>query len=170
MCWAVVLSLHPNNKGNQNKSSIRYSLCPPSITLESRPFPCNKGSCADLSLLFFDIPARRIMVMKPLLDVEAFEKETVTFELQLSHANVPGVWTRDGIRVKPNSTCRVSATGCVYCLTLLGLTLDDSGTVAFTADNVRSSARLTVQGMGTELRSIHIKGKIWHIPSSIQWS
>ncbi|XP_061465395.1 obscurin-like protein 1 isoform X2 [Rhineura floridana] len=88
---------------------------------------------------------RRVMVKKPLSDVETFEKETVTFELALSHTNVAGVWTRDGIRVKPSATCRVSATGCVHSLTLLGITLDDSGTVAFTADTVRSSARLTVR-------------------------
>ncbi|XP_053139183.1 obscurin-like protein 1 isoform X2 [Hemicordylus capensis] len=91
------------------------------------------------------VEPRRVMVKKPLLDVETIEKETVTFELELSHANVSGVWTRDGIRVKPTSTCRVSATGCIHSLTLLGLTLDDSGTVAFTADTVRSSARLTVR-------------------------
>ncbi|XP_060628767.2 obscurin-like protein 1 isoform X2 [Anolis sagrei] len=91
------------------------------------------------------VEPRRVMVKKPLSDVETFEKETVTFELELSHPNVSGVWTRDGIRVKPGSTCRVSATGCTHSLTLLGLTQDDSGTVAFTADTVRSSARLTVR-------------------------
>lgn len=91
------------------------------------------------------------MVKKPLLDVETFEKETLTFELELSHPNVAGVWTRDGIRVKPSSICRVSATGCTHSLTLLGLTLDDSGMVAFTADTVRSSARLTVRGTGAGL-------------------
>lgn len=84
---------------------------------------------------------------KPLSDVETFE-ESVTFELALSHANIAGVWTRNGTRVKPSSTCRVSALGCVHSLTLLGLMLDDSGTVAFTADTVRSSARLIVQGTG----------------------
>ncbi|XP_054826058.1 obscurin-like protein 1 [Eublepharis macularius] len=92
-----------------------------------------------------NVEPRKVMVRKPLSDVETVEKETVTFELELSHANVPGVWTRDGIRMKPSSTCRVSAIGCVHSLTLMGLTLDDSGSVAFTADTVRSSARLVVQ-------------------------
>ncbi|KAJ6665562.1 hypothetical protein lerEdw1_003405 [Lerista edwardsae] len=91
------------------------------------------------------VEPRKVTVKKPLSDVETFEKESVTFELELSHANLAGVWTRNGTRVKPSSTCRVSARGCVHSLTLLGLTLDDSGTVAFTADTVRSSARLIVQ-------------------------
>uniref|UniRef100_A0A670YGC2 Obscurin-like protein 1 n=1 Tax=Pseudonaja textilis TaxID=8673 RepID=A0A670YGC2_PSETE len=91
------------------------------------------------------VEPRKVTVKKPLLDVETLEKETVTFELELSHPNVLGVWTRDGIRVKPSSTCQMSATGCVHSLTLQRLTLDDTGTVTFTADTVRSSARLTVR-------------------------
>ncbi|XP_039210332.1 obscurin-like protein 1 isoform X3 [Crotalus tigris] len=91
------------------------------------------------------VEPRKVIVKKPLLDVETLEKETVTFELELSHPNVLGVWTRDGIRVKPSSTCQMSATGCMHSLTLQRLTLDDTGTVAFTADTVRSCARLTVR-------------------------
>ncbi|XP_070812890.1 obscurin-like protein 1 isoform X2 [Pituophis catenifer annectens] len=91
------------------------------------------------------VEPRKVTVKKPLLDVETLEKETVTFELELSHPNVLGVWTRDGIRVKPSSTCQMSATGCAHSLTLQRLTLDDTGTVAFTADTVRSCARLTVR-------------------------
>uniref|UniRef100_A0A8C6VCB6 Obscurin-like protein 1 n=1 Tax=Naja naja TaxID=35670 RepID=A0A8C6VCB6_NAJNA len=91
------------------------------------------------------VEPRKVTVKKPLLDVDTLEKETVTFELELSHPNVLGVWTRDGIHVKPSSTCHMSATGCVHSLTLQRLTLDDTGTVAFTADTVRSCARLTVR-------------------------
>ncbi|XP_070584632.1 obscurin-like protein 1 isoform X3 [Erythrolamprus reginae] len=91
------------------------------------------------------VEPRKVTVKKPLSDVETLEKETVTFELELSHPNVLGVWTRDGIRVKPTSTCQMSAIGCVHSLTLQRLTLDDMGTVAFTADTVRSCARLTVR-------------------------
>ncbi|XP_025027234.1 obscurin-like protein 1 isoform X2 [Python bivittatus] len=91
------------------------------------------------------VEPRKVTVKKPLLDVETLEKETVTFELELSHPNVLGVWMRDGIRVKPSSTCRMSTNGCVHSLTLQGLTLDDTGTVVFTADTVRSCARLTVR-------------------------
>ncbi|PKU48394.1 obscurin-like protein 1 [Limosa lapponica baueri] len=77
--------------------------------------------------------------------VETFEKETATFHLELSHPGVPGVWTRDGIRVKPSGTCRISATGCGHSLTLERLALEDSGTVTFTADTLRCSARLIVR-------------------------
>ncbi|NXD78726.1 OBSL1 protein, partial [Halcyon senegalensis] len=91
------------------------------------------------------VEPRKVSIQTPLADVETFEKETATFHLELSHPSVPGVWTRDGIRVKPSSRCRISATGCGHSLTLEGLTLEDSGTVTFTADTVRCSARLFVR-------------------------
>lgn len=122
-------------------------LPPPTKPWKSGAFHSKRRFISDFLFCFcFYSAARKVTVKKPLSDVETFEKESVTFELELSHANVSGVWTRNGIRVKPSSTCRVSATGHSHSLTLLGLTLDDSGTVAFTGDTVRSSARLIVRG------------------------
>lgn len=95
------------------------------------------------------LAARKVSIRTPLVDVETFEKETATFHLELSHPSVPGVWTRDGIRVKPSSTCRISTTGCGHSLTLERLALEDSGTVTFTADTLRCSARLLVRGTVT---------------------
>uniref|UniRef100_A0A670JNG3 Obscurin-like protein 1 n=1 Tax=Podarcis muralis TaxID=64176 RepID=A0A670JNG3_PODMU len=136
--------LQQNTKYSMEACGSQRTLTIHNIELADRgTYRCE--SLHDRTQARLSVEPRRVTVRKPLLDVETFEKETVTFELELSHANVAGVWTRDGIRVKPGSTCRVSATGFVHSLTLLGLTLDDSGTVAFTADTVRSSARLTVQ-------------------------
>ncbi|XP_014810153.1 PREDICTED: obscurin-like protein 1 [Calidris pugnax] len=91
------------------------------------------------------VEPRKVSIRTPLVDVETFEKETATFHLELSHPGVPGVWTRDGIRVKPSGTCRISAMGCGHSLTLERLALEDSGTVTFTADTLRCSARLLVR-------------------------
>ncbi|KAJ7346024.1 hypothetical protein JRQ81_001974 [Phrynocephalus forsythii] len=136
--------LQPNSKYSMEAHGSRRALTIYSVELGDRGiYRCE--SLHDRTQAKLSVEPRKVMVKKPLSDVETFEKETVTFELELSHPNVSGVWTRDGIRVKPSSTCRVSTTGRTHSLTLLGLTLDDSGTVAFTADTVRSSARLTVR-------------------------
>nr|XP_060628767.1 obscurin-like protein 1 [Anolis sagrei ordinatus] len=136
--------LQQNSKFSMEAHGPQRALTIYNIELADRgTYRCE--SLHDRTQARLSVEPRRVMVKKPLSDVETFEKETVTFELELSHPNVSGVWTRDGIRVKPGSTCRVSATGCTHSLTLLGLTQDDSGTVAFTADTVRSSARLTVR-------------------------
>uniref|UniRef100_A0A667WA79 Obscurin like cytoskeletal adaptor 1a n=1 Tax=Myripristis murdjan TaxID=586833 RepID=A0A667WA79_9TELE len=82
----------------------------------------------------------------PEMDRNTFERETASFEVELSHTEVEGIWQKDGIRVKPNSQWRVSTNGRVHGLTLSNLTLEDTGTIAFSAEGVRTTARLTVKG------------------------
>lgn len=66
--------------------------------------------------------------------------------MEVSHTDVEGIWQKDGIRVKPSNQFRVSINGLVHSLTLTNLTLEDTGTIVFTAEGVRSTARLTVKG------------------------
>ncbi|KAG5834021.1 hypothetical protein ANANG_G00282200 [Anguilla anguilla] len=91
------------------------------------------------------VEPRKIIVRRGLTPIDTFERETATFEVELSHDNVEGVWQKDGVRLKPSSRWRPSAKGRLHSLTLSGLTLEDSGTVAFTAETARTSARLTVR-------------------------
>ncbi|XP_065416488.1 obscurin-like protein 1 isoform X7 [Chrysemys picta bellii] len=136
--------LQPGSKYQFQEAGRRRGLTIRSLSPSDRgTYRCE--SLHDRTQAKLSVAPRKVSVRKPLSDVETFEKETATFQLELSHADVPGVWTRDGIRVKPSRTCRVSATGCVHSLTLLGLTLEDSGTVTFTSDTLRSSARLTIR-------------------------
>ena len=90
--------------------------------------------------------ARKISIRKGLTDQETFERETTSFEVELSHTDVEGIWQKDGIRVKPNNQWRVSTNGQVHGLTLSNLTLEDTGTIVFSAEGVRTTARLTVRG------------------------
>ncbi|XP_051787148.1 obscurin-like protein 1a isoform X2 [Erpetoichthys calabaricus] len=99
------------------------------------------------------VEPRKISILKGLTDTETFERETATFEVELSHVDVEGVWQKDGIRVKPHNNWRVSTNGKVHSLTLSNLTIEDSGTVAFSGENIKTSARLTVK----ELPVIFIK-------------
>lgn len=96
--------------------------------------------------LIYSYAARKIAIRKGLTDQETFERETASFVVELSHTDVEGSWQKDGIRVKPNNQCRVSTNGRVHGLTLSNLTLEDTGTIAFSAEGVRTTARLTVKG------------------------
>ncbi|MBN3323328.1 OBSCN protein, partial [Atractosteus spatula] len=91
------------------------------------------------------VESRNISIRKGLSDIETYERETASFEVELSHTDVEGVWQKDGIRLKPNNHWRVSNHGRVHSLTFSNLTLEDSGTVTFCAESVRTSARLTVK-------------------------
>lgn len=91
-------------------------------------------------------PARKISIRKGLTDQETVERETASFEVELSHTDVEGIWQKDGIRLKPNNQFRVSANGFVHGLTLSNLSMEDTGTIVFSAEGVRTTARLTVKG------------------------
>ncbi|KAI4883548.1 hypothetical protein NFI96_026922, partial [Prochilodus magdalenae] len=99
----------------------------------------------DRTQVKLNVEPRKISICKGLMDTETFERETASFEVELSHANVEGVWQKDGLRVKPNNNFRVSTNGCVHGLTLTNLTLEDTGTITFSAEGLRISAQLLVK-------------------------
>ncbi|MFT7807941.1 obscurin-like protein 1 isoform X1 [Arapaima gigas] len=92
-----------------------------------------------------NVEPRKITICQGLRDTETFEHETASFEVALSHSNVEGVWQKDGLRLKPNHQLRISTKGRLHSLTLSGLTLEDNSTITFSAEGVRTSARLTVK-------------------------
>ncbi|XP_032879409.1 obscurin-like protein 1, partial [Amblyraja radiata] len=91
------------------------------------------------------VEPRRVSLRKALVDVDAVEQEAATFQVELSHPDVEGQWIKDGVRVKPCPSRRVSVAGTVHGLTLSPLTLEDTGTIAFQSEGIRCSARLTVR-------------------------
>ncbi|NWY29156.1 OBSL1 protein, partial [Pheucticus melanocephalus] len=136
--------LQPGSKYQLQESGCRRTLTICCLGPADRgTYRCE--SLHDRTQAKLQVEPRKVSIRTPLADVETFEKETATFHLELSHPGVTGVWTRDGIRVKPSSTCRISATGCRHSLTLERLALEDSGTVTFTADTLRCSAHLRVR-------------------------
>ncbi|NWH68002.1 OBSL1 protein, partial [Geococcyx californianus] len=136
--------LQPGSKYQMEESGCRRTLTIHCLGPTDRGTYCCE-SLHDHTQARLCVEPRKVSIRTPLADVETFEKEMATFYLELSHPDVPGVWTRDGIRVKPSSTCRISAMGCSHSLMLERLVLEDSGTITFTTDNLRCSAHLLVR-------------------------
>ncbi|XP_076120427.1 obscurin [Alosa pseudoharengus] len=91
------------------------------------------------------VEPRKIKICKGLSEIQTFERETASFEVELSHNNVEAVWQKEGTRLKSSSRWRMSSKGRVHGLTISNLTLEDTGTYSLSAENARSSARLTVK-------------------------
>lgn len=89
---------------------------------------------------------RQVRLVRGLQAVEAWEEGAATMEVELSHDNVEGSWTRDGVRLQPGPTCQLDVQGPTHTLALSGLRPQDSGLIAFKAEGVHTSARLTVTG------------------------
>ncbi|XP_048657348.1 obscurin isoform X33 [Marmota marmota marmota] len=90
------------------------------------------------------VEMRQVRLVRGLQAVEAREQGTATMEVELSHAEVEGTWTRDGLRLQPGPRCHVAVHGATHILTLLELQPQDSGLVAFKAEGVHTSAQLMV--------------------------
>ncbi|XP_031147521.1 obscurin-like protein 1a [Sander lucioperca] len=142
MRQGVVIQPGPRHTLAQN--GCKRSLTIQNLTLSDRgTYRCE--TLHDRTQVKLNVEPRKISIRKGLTDQETFERETASFEVELSHTDVEGIWQKDGLRVKPNNQWRVSANGLIHGLTLSNLTLEDTGTIVFSAEGVRTTARLTVK-------------------------
>uniref|UniRef100_A0A8C6KGJ0 Obscurin like cytoskeletal adaptor 1a n=1 Tax=Nothobranchius furzeri TaxID=105023 RepID=A0A8C6KGJ0_NOTFU len=142
MRQGVVIQSSPRHTLGQN--GCKRSLTIHNLTMSDRgTYRCE--TLHDRTQVKLNIEPRKISIRKGLTDQETFEREAASFEVELSHTEVEGIWQKDGIRVKPNNQWRVSTNGLVHGLTLSNLTLEDTGTIVFSAEGVRTTARLTVK-------------------------
>ncbi|XP_048212692.1 obscurin isoform X13 [Perognathus longimembris pacificus] len=91
-----------------------------------------------------NVEMRQVRLVRGLQAVEAKEQGTATMEVELSHADVEGSWTKDGLRLQPGPTCHMAVHGPIHTLKLSELQPQDSGLVAFRTEGVHTSVRLVV--------------------------
>ncbi|KAK2917478.1 obscurin-like protein 1a [Channa argus] len=136
--------IQPGPRYTLAQDGCKRSLTIHDLTLSDRgTYRCE--TLHDRTQVKLNVEPRKISVRKGLTDQETFERETASFEVEVSHNDVEGIWQKDGIRVKPNNQWRVSTNGQVHSLTMSNLTLEDTGTIVFSAEGVRTTARLTVK-------------------------
>ncbi|XP_036425828.1 obscurin isoform X11 [Colossoma macropomum] len=136
--------IHPGPKFTLKQSGQKRSLTIHKLALSDRGmYSCE--TLHDRTQAKLSVEPRKIKIRKGLSEVQTFERETASFEVELSHSNVEGAWQKDGSRLKNNNHWRMTAKGHVHSLTISNLSLEDTGTYTFSAENVRSSARLIVK-------------------------
>ncbi|KAM7143815.1 obscurin-like [Molossus nigricans] len=90
------------------------------------------------------VKMRQVQILRGLQVMEVQEQGSSTMEVELSHADVEGSWTRDGLRLQPGPKCQLAVQGPIHTLTLSELRPQDGGLIAFKAEGVHTSARLVV--------------------------
>lgn len=114
------------------------------------PLTLTNAGYDGLIRLFFPpkkiLAARKITIKRGLTDIKTTERETATFEVELSHPQVVGMWMRNGIQLKQTNHFRMSAKGKVHSLTVSNLSIEDTGTFMFCVERQKTSARLVVKG------------------------
>ncbi|KAK6292738.1 hypothetical protein J4Q44_G00373230 [Coregonus suidteri] len=136
--------IHPGPKFTLKQKSRRRSLTIHKLALSDRgTYSCE--TLHDRTQAQLIVEPRKITIRRGLTDIQTIQRETASFEVELSHSNVEATWLKDGNQLKPNNHWRMSAKGCVHSLTISNLTLDDTGTFVLSAENVKTSARLVVK-------------------------
>ncbi|XDV30095.1 hypothetical protein PO909_033087 [Leuciscus waleckii] len=136
--------IHPGSKFTLKQSGKKHSLTIHKLTLSDRgTYSCE--TLHDRTQAQLSVEPRKIKIRKGLTEIQTYEREAASFEVELSHSNVDGVWQKDGHTLKNNNHWRMTAKGRVHSLTISNLTLDDTGTYIFSVENIRSLARLDVK-------------------------
>ncbi|CAJ1078774.1 obscurin-like isoform X15 [Xyrichtys novacula] len=136
--------IHPGAKYTLKHKSQKHSLTIHTLAMSDRgTYSCE--TLHDRTQAQLTVEPRKVTIKRGLKDIKTTERETASFEVELSHPNVPGTWTRNGIKLKPTNHFRMSAKGQVHSLTVSNLSVEDTGTFMFSVENLKTSARLVVK-------------------------
>ncbi|XP_010219329.1 PREDICTED: obscurin-like, partial [Tinamus guttatus] len=137
------IELKPSEKIEIKDEGTKHILVIKNISFAERGFYCCE-SPDDKTQAKINVEMRKITLVKGLQPVEVCEKGTATFEVEVSHEGVEGIWQRDGVRLKPSPNVRIDVVGKKHLLTLSSLTLEDAGLISFKANGTHSSGTLDV--------------------------
>ncbi|TKS67636.1 Obscurin [Collichthys lucidus] len=136
--------IHPGAKYTLKHNGRKHSLTIHKLAMSDRGiYSCE--TLHDRTQAQLTVEPRKITIKKGLADLKTTERETASFEVELSHPNVTGTWLRNGVQLKPTNHFRMSAKGHVHSLTISNLSVEDTGTFTFSVENLKTSARLVVK-------------------------
>ncbi|XP_051260023.1 obscurin-like protein 1 isoform X1 [Dicentrarchus labrax] len=136
--------IHPGAKYTLKHNGRKHSLTIHKLAMSDRgTYSCE--TLHDRTQAQLTVEPRKITIKRGLTDIKTTERETASFEVELSHPHVTGTWMRNGVQLKPTNHFRMSAKGHVHSLTISNLSVEDTGTFMFCVENLKTSARLTVK-------------------------
>ncbi|KAM3607080.1 uncharacterized protein V6R79_001471 [Siganus canaliculatus] len=136
--------IHPGPKYILKRKGRKHSLTINKLAVSDRgTYSCE--TLHDRTQAQLTVEPRRVTIKRGLTDIKTTERETATFEVELSHPHITGTWMRNGIKLKPTNHFRMSAKGQVHSLTISNLSVEDTGTFMFSVEHLKTSARLVVK-------------------------
>ncbi|XP_029970331.1 obscurin [Salarias fasciatus] len=144
--------LHPGNKYKIKQDGIVRELQISNLDPEdSGYYTCDAGDA--LTTASLAVKVKEVFVISGLKTTDVFVGEWAAFSCQLS-GRAPGrvEWWLDGTLLENSPTSEIGLSqGNVHTLTLKNLATDDSGTVAFRAGSLTSTAKLLVKDPTVEV-------------------
>ena len=84
--------------------------------------------------------------LTPLKDTKVMEKETATLDCELSKADRPATWLKDGKEMKPSDRVTMTCEETKHFLVISDCVLDDESKYTIKVDGKESTAKLIVEG------------------------
>lgn len=81
-----------------------------------------------------------------LKDLNAQERDTITFEVTVNHEGIAYKWLKNGVEVKSSDRCQVRSRHLTHTLSIRNIHFGDGGEYQFVAGSATSTANLFVEG------------------------
>lgn len=105
---------------------------------------------ADFLLNFFFFGFAAIKIIKKTKDVTSLLNGTASFEMSLSHDNIPVRWMFKGVELKSSNKCNILSERKAHKLILQNVDESDAGEYTAMIGHLQCSSTLTVEGTNTK--------------------
>lgn len=116
-------------------------------------------NCNKVLSIILEAPAT---FTKPLTDLTAKEKDTVTLTCELSKPDTPCKWFKNDTEIQPSNHAQISYDGYTQQLVLTDVTVDDTAKYSCVCGDVSTEATLQVQGMCKANLRINVNLQFFH--------
>lgn len=80
-------------------------------------------------------------------DLNAQEKDTITFEVNVNYEGITYKWLKNGVEIRSSDRCQSRTKHLTHSLTIQNVNFGDGAEYKFVAGSAASSAKLYVDGM-----------------------
>ncbi|NXG04874.1 TITIN protein, partial [Sakesphorus luctuosus] len=102
------------------------------------------------------LTVKPILITSMLQDINAEEKDTITFEVTVNYEGISYKWLKNGIEIKSTDKCQIRTKKLTHSLSIRNVHFGDAAEYTFVAGKAASSATLYVEARHIEFRK-HIK-------------
>ncbi|XP_077175698.1 titin isoform X6 [Paroedura picta] len=102
------------------------------------------------------LTVKPILITSMLKDINAEEKDTITFEVTVNYEGITYKWLKNGVEIKSTDRCQIRTKKLTHSLSIRNVHFGDAAEYSFVAGKVASSATLYVEARHIEFRK-HIK-------------
>ncbi len=81
-----------------------------------------------------------------LQDLNAKEKDTVTFEVTVNYEGITYKWLKNGLEIRSSDRCQIRCKQFTHSLTIRNVHFGDGGDYKLLAGSAETSAKLSVDG------------------------